>query len=122
MPTSRNPTTGPSVLERVYLWPLLATRRLVAAVGRHWKRIATGAAAGWVAAVVLGAVALALLENGGLLSRRASDTAGIAIVLGGVALGALCAYVLRPADPPEDAVPPSQYTPASRSSRPVSTR
>lgn len=88
----------PGRWERAYMWPFLEARRFSAAVRRYWKRILVGAGIGWVLSVVLGAVALVLLENAGVLSRSGSDTAGIAIVLGGTALGALCAYAIRPVD------------------------
>lgn len=82
--------------ERTYMWPFLETRRFFTALGRHWKRIVIGAFAGWLAAVVLVAVALVLLERGGVVTRSTSDMLGIAVVLGGTALGALAAYAIRP--------------------------
>lgn len=81
---------------RVFLWPFLESRRLSDAFGRHWKRILLGAFAGWIVASVAGAVTLAALEVAGLISRETSDALGIVIVLGGVGLGALIAYAMRP--------------------------
>ena len=83
--------------DRALLWPFLAINRLGEALCRHWKRVLLGACTGWVVAVVVGAVALAVLEALGLVSRQTSDALGIATVLGGVGLGALIAYALKPA-------------------------
>ena len=81
----------------LWLWPLLATVRLQAAVRQHWKRILLGALVGWVFAVVGGAFALASLEFHHLISQSTSDELGIVVVLYGVGVGALNAYALRPA-------------------------
>jgi hypothetical protein len=92
----------PTRLERAYMWPFLEMRKFLAALARYWRRILVGAFVGWFAAVVLGAVALALLEVGGVITRSTSDALAIVIVLGGTALGALSAYALRA---PRDAAP-----------------
>ena len=94
---------------RVVLWLSLAIRRFGEALHRYWKRILLGAFVGWIVAVVVGAVALAVLEALGLVSRQTSDALGIATVLGGVGLGALIAYALKPAPrrvPPHRGHPP----------------
>ena len=82
--------------DRALLWPFLAMNRFGEALRRHWKRILLGAFTGWVVAVVGGAVTLAALEALGIVSRRASDALGIAVVLGGVGIGALIAYAVKP--------------------------
>ena len=80
-----------------WLWPLTAFARFRGALRAHWKRVLLGAFVGWVFAVVGGAFALASLEFHGLVSRTTSDELGIVIVLYGVGVGALNAYVFRPA-------------------------
>lgn len=79
-----------------WVWLLLATARLRAAVRQHWVRILVGAFVGWVFAVVGGAFALASLEFHHLISPSTSDELGIVLVLYGVGLGALNAYTFRP--------------------------
>jgi hypothetical protein len=76
-------------------------------VRTNWRRIAAGAALGWLFAVVGGAFALASLEFHGIVSRTTSDDLGIIIVLYGVGAGALFAYAIRP-------VAPAQRHPAQR--------
>jgi putative effector of murein hydrolase len=83
--------------DRAFLWPFFEARLFWEALGRYWKRILVGALVGWLVAVVGGAVILATLEYEGVMSRSTADGLGIAIVLGGAALGALIAYALRPA-------------------------
>jgi len=83
--------------DRAFLWPFFETRLFWAALSRYWRRILVGGLVGWVVAVVSGAVTLAALEHQGFVSRSTSDGLGIAIVLGGTALGALIAYARRPA-------------------------
>ena len=100
--------------DRAFLWPFFETRLFWEALGRHWKRILVGALVGWVAAVVGGAVILATLEYQGVVSRSTSDGLGIAIVLGGAALGALIAHALRPAPRVDEGTHPS----AERASEP----
>jgi hypothetical protein len=89
----------PGRWDRVFMWPFLETRRFFGAVGRYWRRILVGAFVGWLVAVVLGAVALALLELEDVISQSTSDGLAIVIVLGGVGLGALGAYAIRPSRP-----------------------
>lgn len=104
----------PTRPERAYMWPFLETRKFFAALGRYWRRILVGAFVGWFAAVVLGAVALALLEVGEVISRTTSDALAIVIVLGGTGLGALSAYAMRA---PREATPEPERRVASRSRR-----
>ena len=80
----------------MWLWPLMASTRLRAAVRQHWKRILVGAFVGWLFAVVGGAIALAALEFHDVISRTTSDDLGVILVLYGVGLGALNAYTFRP--------------------------
>jgi hypothetical protein len=84
---------------RAAVWSFLAIGRLSAALRRHWKRVLLGAFVGWILASVVGAVALVALEILGLVSRETSDALGIVVVLGGVGLGALIAYALKPTPP-----------------------
>jgi hypothetical protein len=84
---------------RAAVWSILAVGRLAAALRRHWKRVLLGAFVGWVVAVVGGAVALAALEVLGVVSRETSDALGIVIVFGGMGLGALISYALKPTTP-----------------------
>ena len=86
-----------SALTRVYVWVRIELTRLTDAVRQYWKRILVGAFIGWIVAVVGGAFALVGLEKEGLLSQSTSDEAGIVIVLYCVGIGALNAYVFRPA-------------------------
>jgi hypothetical protein len=79
------------------LWLFVELGRLRRAVRTSWRRILAGAFAGWLVAVVGGAFALAALEFHGIVSRTTSDDLGIIIVLYGVGMGALFAYVIRPA-------------------------
>jgi NADH:ubiquinone oxidoreductase subunit 5 (subunit L)/multisubunit Na+/H+ antiporter MnhA subunit len=81
----------------LWLWPILATLRLRAAIRQHWKRILLGAFVGWIFAVVGGAFALASLEFHRVIGETTSDELGIVLVLYGVGIGALNAYALRPA-------------------------
>jgi hypothetical protein len=83
-------------LERLWLWPVGAAIRLRAAVRTHWRRILAGAFVGWLFAVIGGAFALASLEFHQLISPATSDELGIVLVLYGVGIGALNAYVFRP--------------------------
>ena len=83
---------------RVHVWARVEFTRLVEATRRHWRRILVGAFVGWFFAVVGGAFALASLEFHGLVSQATSDELGIVIVLYGVGIGALNAYVFRPAE------------------------
>jgi hypothetical protein len=80
----------------LWLWALMASVRFRGAVRQHWKRILVGAFVGWLFAVVGGAFALASLEFHNVISRATSDELGIVLVLYGVGIGALYAYVLRP--------------------------
>lgn len=80
----------------LWLWPIGALVRLRGAVRGHWRRILAGAFLGWLFAVIGGAFALASLEFHGFVSRATSDELGIVIVLYGVGMGALFAYVVRP--------------------------
>lgn len=82
----------------LWLWPLLASHRLLSAAREHWKRVLAGAFVGWLFAVVGGAFALASLEFHGLVSGTTSDEFGIVIVLYGVGIGALNAYAFRPVE------------------------
>ncbi len=82
--------------ETLALWSVGAVIRLRGAVRAHWRRIVAGAFMGWLFAVVGGAFALASLEFHGLVSRTTSDELGIVLVLYGVGMGALLAYVIRP--------------------------
>lgn len=84
-----------SIWNRAFFWSRIELTRLKDAVRGHWKRILLGALAGWIIAVVVGAVALASLEAAGFVSRETSDEFGIVIVLYGVGIGALNAYALR---------------------------
>jgi len=84
-------------MTRIGLWTLEEVTRLQGALRRHWKRILLGALAGWITAIVVGATMLAGLEVGGLITRETSNTLAIAAGLGGVGLGALAAYALKPA-------------------------
>ena len=80
----------------LWLWPVVASVRLRAAVRQHWKRILVGAFVGWLFAVIGGAVALASLELHHVVSRGTADDLGIVLVLYGIGLGALNAYAFRP--------------------------
>ena len=82
---------------RTYVWARIELARLAEAVRGHWKRLLVGALVGWFFAVVGGAFALASLEFHGLVSGATSDELGIVFVLYGVGIGALNAYVFRPA-------------------------
>ena len=82
-------------LEELWLWPLGAAVRLQGAVRMHWKRILVGAFVGWLFAVIGGAFALASLEFHHVITRTTSDELGVVIVLYGVGIGALSAYVFR---------------------------
>ncbi len=84
------------LVDRVVVWSLAASARLVEAVRRHWRRILVGAFVGWVLAVVGGATALAALETLGVVSRATSDSLAIATVLAGIGLGALAGNALKP--------------------------
>jgi uncharacterized YccA/Bax inhibitor family protein len=86
-----------SALTRGYVWVRIELTRLTDAVRQYWKRILVGAFIGWIVAVVGGAFVLVGLEKEGLLSQSTSDDAGIVIVLYCVGIGALNAYVFRPA-------------------------
>jgi hypothetical protein len=86
-----------SALTRGYVWVRIELTRLTEAVRQYWKRILVGAFIGWIVAVVGGAFVLVGLEKEGLLSKSTSDDAGIVIVLYCVGIGALNAYVFRPA-------------------------
>ncbi len=97
--------------EQAYLWPIVESRLFLAAVGRSWRRILVGAAAGWLVSVVVGAIALAFLEVAGVISRSLSDSLGIAIVLGGTAAGALVAYAVRPRDRETEPAPHASTRP-----------
>jgi hypothetical protein len=114
MPADSRDRSRPGRLELAYLWPYLAARRFVAALARYWRRVLVGGLVGWVLAVVLGALVLALLEVEGVLSRSTSDTFAIGIVLAGIALGALCAYAIRPQDRQAPARRPPASTPPLR--------
>ena len=83
-------------VEGWWLWPIGALVRLRGAVHAHWRRILVGAFVGWVFAVIGGAFGLASLEFHHLISPATSDGLGVIIVLYGVGLGALLAYVFRP--------------------------
>jgi drug/metabolite transporter superfamily protein YnfA len=85
-------------LHELSVWLLVSVGKVRDAVRTNWKRILVGAAIGWVFAVIGGAFALASLEFHGVVSRTTSDELGIVIVLYGVGIGALNAYVFRPAE------------------------
>lgn len=104
---SRAQATDLRLRDRAFLWPFFETRLFWAALSRYWRRILVGGLVGWVVAVVGGAVILAALEYQGVVSRSTSDGLGIAIVLGGTALGALIAYALRPAPNVNETTHPS---------------
>lgn len=104
---SRAQATDLRPRDRAFLWPFFETRLFWVALGRYWRRILVGALVGWVVAVVGGAVILATLEYQGVVSRSTSDGLGIAIVLGGTAIGALIAYALRPAPRVDEGSHPS---------------
>jgi hypothetical protein len=80
----------------LWLWSLGAAVRLRLAIRTYWKRILIGAFVGWLFAVVGGAFALASLEFHQVITRATSDELGVVIVLYGVGIGALNAYVFRP--------------------------
>ena len=82
--------------EGTWIWALAATFRMRAAVRVYWKRILIGAFVGWLLAVVGGAFALASLEVHQLITPTTSNDLGVIIVLYGVGIGALNAYVFRP--------------------------
>lgn len=83
-------------VEGLWYWPIGALVRLRGAVRAHWRRILVGAFFGWVFAVIGGAFGLASLEFHHVISRSTSDDLGVIVVLYGVGLGALLAYVFRP--------------------------
>jgi hypothetical protein len=104
--------------EGLWLWPVGALVRLRGAVRAHWKRILVGAFVGWLFAVIGGAFALASLEFHQLISRETSDDLGIILVLYFVGLGALYAYVFRPAHDGRRATAHAAASRATRSRRP----
>ena len=83
-------------LEGAWIWALGASVRMRGAIRVHWKRILIGAFVGWLFAVIGGAFALASLEFHHVITQTTSDELGVIIVLYGVGIGALNAYVFRP--------------------------
>lgn len=81
-------------LRRVHI----AMSRLGVALRRYWKRIAVGAALGWLTSTVLGAFALVGLEARDVISPETSPLLGAALVWSGIGLGSLVAYASRPQD------------------------
>ena len=80
------------------------SNRLRAAVRRYWRRLALGAACGWFASSVLGAFAIVWLESVGVVnSEETVALVGAAIVWGGIGVGALVAYAMRPQARPQTA-------------------
>jgi hypothetical protein len=74
----------------------IVTLRLRVALRRYWKRIAVGAACGWLASTVVGAFVLVGLEMQDVISAEASPFVGAALVWSGVGLGSLVGYASRP--------------------------
>ena len=84
-------------LNEISLWLFVELGRFRDAIRTSWRRIFAGAFVGWLLAVVGGAFALASLEFHGIVTRTTSDELGIIIPLYGFGMGALFAYVIRPA-------------------------
>ena len=77
---------------RIYV----ATLRLREALREYWKRIAVGAFCGWLLSSVLGAFALVAFESAHLITAEDSAFLGPAVVLMGMGVGGLVAYVAKP--------------------------
>lgn len=82
----------------------LATLSVRGALGEYWKRIAIGAFCGWLLSSVLGAFALVASEQAHLITAEDSAFLGPAVVLMGMGVGGLVAYVAKP-DPAESRAP-----------------
>ncbi len=83
-------------LTRLYV----AMLGLGGAMREYWKRIAVGAFCGWLISSVVGAFALVASEQAHLITAEDSAFLGPAVVLMGMGVGGLVAYVAKP-DPAE---------------------
>jgi hypothetical protein len=86
-----------SAWTRTYIRIRIELGRLTGAVRGHWKRILVGGIVGCICAIFGAAIALAWLEVHGVVSKATADELGPVIVFYGMCIGALNAYVFRPA-------------------------